>query len=184
MQSLGRCNARDLDALRNFAIKNIFVYICAFLRRTETLPPNAHGAANHNDHDNEKEAVNHKTGVKRGRRDDPDQAAASLTVESINNAGMFANMFETAVGMAAEMAAQRLGIEQEEDAGGDGDQEDAGGEGNEDEEDEVMLAAASADIREAAEGGPPGSGSDEDDDSDSDSDSVGNGNSDGDSSDA
>ena len=63
--------------------------------------------------------------------------SAKAPAEDDENAGMFANMFETAVGMAAEMAEQQLGLEGEDDGEesaegeGEGEEHAAGEEGAE-----------------------------------------------------
>lgn len=69
-------------------------------------------------------------------------------VDDDGNADMFANMFETAVGMAAEMAEQQLGIDDEEE--GDGAEERAA-------EDSGRLLTGTVGTDEESGGGEGGS---------------------------
>lgn len=79
-----------------------------FLSRNEILPPNPH-----------ERVVPPATGGSQptgtdGDDDDADGTDNNPVVDD-DNAGMFANMFETALGMAAEMVEQQLGIDEADD---------------------------------------------------------------------
>eukprot|EP00752_Nemacystus_decipiens_P016304 g14580.t1 len=119
-------------------------WVADFLMRNEMLPPNPHevvvppsepqppdrAVKDSDDHGSGK--GNGGGGLKRGRQAEVGgQDSAKVQAEDDDNAGMFANMFETAVGMAAEMAEQQLGLEAEgdgeESAGGEGEERGAGG---------------------------------------------------------
>eukprot|EP00903_Cladosiphon_okamuranus_P005578 g5552.t1 len=106
-------------------------WVADFLMRNKMLPPNPHemvtpsvGAGK--DGNGSVENVSGSSsngggaGLKRGRHVDRGKDSATAPAEDDDNAGMFANMFETAVGMAAEFAEQQLGLEGEgEDDGED-----------------------------------------------------------------
>lgn len=138
---------------------NRLSFLLTFLRRNEILPPSVPGDDVADDQD-KVESNNGKDGnggKKRSRDDDAGEgtivgATISSTVvpqdnhgSSNSNAEMFANMFETAVGMAAEMVEQQLGIadenreredESERVLSDSGHDEDRQGDGSEDDDDD------------------------------------------------
>lgn len=118
------------------------------------LPPNPHevvvppggpqpsGRAGKDSEDSEEDASGSSSssssgggGLKRGRPAEGEQDSAGAGAEDDDHASMFASMFETAVGMAAEMAEQQLGLEgqdiDEEGAEGEGEEDASGNEGAE-----------------------------------------------------
>lgn len=141
----------------------LYLRFCACLRvrllffRNEMTPPNPHeavvsrggpdyGKDNKDNRANASGSSNGGGGLEGG------QDSATASAEDDDSAGMFANMFETAVGMAAEMAEQQLGLggedNGEESSGGEGEEGTAGNKGAE------LIGRGDADgsKREAGEG--------------------------------
>ena len=109
--------------------------------RNETLPPDPHRssaeprAGDETEGDGDGSTIQASKGsVERPRGDVDRDSTGSVADTGARNkgggdhAGMFANMFETAVGMAAEMVAQSLGGVDGEDGEQDGGREDVGDE--------------------------------------------------------
>eukprot|EP00904_Undaria_pinnatifida_P001382 jgi/Undpi1/11244/HiC_scaffold_30.g13542.m1 len=101
-------------------------WVADFLLRNETLPPNPHYD---DDCDECPDAVEVDTDTNisgntdgiEGQEQEDQASAVAAAAEARDKHEMFASMFDTAVGMAAEMVAQQLGVDVEEEG------EDGGG---------------------------------------------------------
>ncbi len=128
------------------------------------LPPNPHEGAAPPDGAQPPSAGDHcnkPTGNRNHERGSAPRKANAPSPEDDGNASMFANMFETAVGMAAEIAEQQLGMEEE---GEQEEEEEGRGDSNGEEEEEEAAddeKGAGSGGRDGSEGGGGEDSSDE-----------------------